>query len=294
MGWAASLCWKSGGRSVKEFYDCEPTLDDFQVLEFCKQGFLVLEGVVPDEVNRRTVAFLEGNTCYEPTEILAEPWFVDAVVKNPAAAGAVRALLGADFGLPILMSNHRGVYPNPGFGGWHRDGGSKHGHELHNLQVFYIPEDCTPDCGPTEVLPWSHHLYSPTNYMQHLNDVRGARLMTGPAGTIFITVYQIWHRRSPADTDKQGVRNLLKYNYYRTAPPERDWGHHPDFDFAEVDYGVNDGRFRVQFRDAYDACEMFLWLCGRHELFQVQGGQTWPIPLEHRTDKPYGIPKEFE
>ena len=31
-------------------YDCKPTLTDRQVLEFCKRGFLMLEGVVPELV----------------------------------------------------------------------------------------------------------------------------------------------------------------------------------------------------------------------------------------------------
>ena len=34
-------------------YDCAPTLDDRQVIEFCANGFLMLEGIVPDEINRR-------------------------------------------------------------------------------------------------------------------------------------------------------------------------------------------------------------------------------------------------
>ena len=32
-------------------YDCEPTLNDQEVFEFCRKGYLVLEGVVEDEVN---------------------------------------------------------------------------------------------------------------------------------------------------------------------------------------------------------------------------------------------------
>ena len=31
-----------------ETYDCKPTLNDSEVLEVCKNGFLMLEGVVSD------------------------------------------------------------------------------------------------------------------------------------------------------------------------------------------------------------------------------------------------------
>ena len=34
-------------------------------------------------------------------------WFVDAVLLCPEVVGAVRSLLGKDFGLPVLISNHR-------------------------------------------------------------------------------------------------------------------------------------------------------------------------------------------
>ncbi len=50
-------------------YDCKPTLNDTQVLEFCKKGFLMLEGVVPAEINQRTVDYLEAHPSSEPIEM---------------------------------------------------------------------------------------------------------------------------------------------------------------------------------------------------------------------------------
>ena len=69
-------------------HDCEPTLNDSQVLEFCKQGFLLLPDVVSEEVNRRSIEYVEARPGIEPSEILHEDWFVDGVILNPAAAGA--------------------------------------------------------------------------------------------------------------------------------------------------------------------------------------------------------------
>ena len=40
--------------------DGEPTLTDSQVLEFCREGYLLLRGAVPDEINRRACDYLEG------------------------------------------------------------------------------------------------------------------------------------------------------------------------------------------------------------------------------------------
>ena len=42
-----------------QLYDCEPTLTDEQVVDFCRKGMLILERVVPDEINRRAMEFLD-------------------------------------------------------------------------------------------------------------------------------------------------------------------------------------------------------------------------------------------
>ena len=49
--------------------DGEPTLTDSQVLEFCREGHLLLRGVVPDGINRRTCDYLEGEIPANPSYI---------------------------------------------------------------------------------------------------------------------------------------------------------------------------------------------------------------------------------
>ena len=265
--------------NATKMYDCEPTLTDTQAIEFCKQGFLMLEGVVPDEINRRAFEFLDRNTYYEPTEILEERWFVENVIFNPQAAGAVRSLLGRNFGPPILMSNHRVQCPQPAQN-WHRDGGSQHGIELNYLQVFYYPQATPLELGPIEVLPGSHFRYA--RHLGHYGSIRGAIRTAAPAGSIFLTVYSIWHRRSASTAS--GMRNMLKYNYWRMVPPERDWVIEPDFDFATANYGAS--------TDMYDVARMFFWLCGKADEFLSIGGQGWPYASSNanQMDKSYGYP----
>ena len=96
--------------------NCEPTLTDSDVLEFCKTGYLPLVGVVPDDVNRRVVEWMDEHAPpidpgdfanHEPNEILEEDWFVDGVLLNSEAAGAVRSLLGQGFTMPTMMASPR-------------------------------------------------------------------------------------------------------------------------------------------------------------------------------------------
>lgn len=196
--------------------DHPPTLTDSQVLEFCRQGFLMLPGAVPEQINRRAFEYLETDTHYEPTRILDFDWFQDQVICNPTAAGAVRSLLGPGYGLPVLMSNHRRQCPHEGVGGWHVDGGSRWGPQLKDLQVFYYPQDTPVEMGPTEVVPGTHLVPNTQRAMAHYGRIRGSASTAAPAGTIFITCYRIWHRATAAPGS--GIRNLLS-TVTGAAPP---------------------------------------------------------------------------
>ncbi len=261
-------------------YDVIPTLTDSDVLEFCKKGYILLEGVVSDDVNHKVTQFLEEHPSYEPSEILQEDYFVNDVLLNPQVAGAVRSLLGKQFALPVLISNHRAVGQRNVVGTWHRDGGAldKGLTECNYLQVFYYPQATTVEMGPTALLPGTHLVYHDANLMGHYGSFRNKVLTTSPAGSVFITSYGLWHRAA-SKTDP-ATRNLLKYNYWRTSPPERDWLVDPDFDFNTVQYrefykGLSP--LPVSTEPAWAVAQMFYWLCGQGEQFKTLGGQSWPL-----------------
>ena len=90
--------------------------------------------------------------------------------------------------------------------------------------------------GPTELLPGSHFLYANASLLGHYDQIRGTFKAMGPAGSIYMDVYNIWHRRMPSTA--WGRRDMLKYTCWRTSPPERDWLAAPDFDVATADYRI--------------------------------------------------------
>jgi len=153
--------------------------------------------------------------------------------------------------------------------------------------VFYYPQACALESGPTELLPGSHQIFNQARWMSHFGQIRGTYKAAAPAGSVFLTVYSIWHRRS-ASTGTE-LRNLLKYNYWRTTPPARDWIQEPGFDPRLVDYGLGGPALREQFKDCDDNAQMYFWLCGRSAEFHLMGGQGWPIP-GHFIGGSYGYP----
>ena len=274
-----------------EIYDCEPTLTDQQVIEFCKNGFMMLEAVVPDEVNRQTTEFLDRNPEGQPMEILDEEWFVDHVTKNQQAAGAVRSLLGKDFKLPMQMSNHRVQCPHAAeSGGWHRDGGAVDSPRLDSLQVFYYPQDTPAELGPTEIVPSSHFLRIKRRYMTQYGSIRQAVQTMAPAGSIFITHYSMWHRATRSTA--AGIRNLLKYNYRRTAAPRHDWVADPQCDFTKIDFSTG-RQMPEKWHDSVRVARLFLWLCGRED-WVFEGGAAWPVTAGNDYDITAGMPLELD
>ncbi len=277
----------------KRTFDCEPTLTDSQVLDFCREGHLLLPGVVPDEINRRTRDYLEGKVpanpswipegmteadleriraSHEPSTIFLEDWFIEHVLLNAEVTGAIRSLLGKSVGLPVLVSHHRVECPQEAQG-WHHDADHVFGPELNCVEVFYFPQDTPAELGPTELVPSTHIRESrdkePTN----------AVLSEGPAGTLGIHHQSIMHRRGTSTAT--GLRHMLKYSYWRTVVPTRDWIVEPDFDPRTAYFG---GHNLARY-----AAHMYYWLCGKGDDFRVIGGQGWPWRTENQIGPSYGF-----
>lgn len=271
-------------------HDCAPTLTDTQVLDFCRNGVLMLDGVVPDEINRRVIDYLstpEGSRPDMP-KLLSEDWFVDHVVLNAQAAGALRSLLGKNFALPNQLALHRTEGPSLGQR-WHIDSNAKRRPELVQVQLFYLPQAVTLDMGPTELLPGSHYLFSEGSLLGHYDRIRGTFRAVGSAGSIYMDIYNIWHRRMP--TMAVGRRDMLKYTCWRTSPPERDWIIEPDFDVATADYRIDGLPFGTGTRDCIESARMFFWMLGRSDDFNIVGGHSWPMHADFTT-RPYWAPDQ--
>lgn len=260
---------------MSDTYDCTPTLTDTQVLEFCRQGFLLLEGVVPDEINRKVFEYFAERPNGGNAGIL--DGVIENVSLNPQATGAIRSLLGKDFTFPAhLSTGHPVVCPLPP-GPWHVDGGAVFPPILDCLQVFYYPQDTPPELGPTEVLPASHFLIADgIPSMAHYGSIRGAVSTTAPAGSIFLTAYPIWHRRT-ASTAK-GTRHLFKYAYKRTVPPKRDWIHEQGFNPRQAKGPPPGPTYHREYHRAInDAAEMFYWLCGLEREYRLTERNNLPV-----------------
>ena len=276
-------------------FDTKPTLTDTQVLEFCKQGYIILDGVVPKEINEKVSKYLAKkippkpskipshltlemlkstlDSPVEPNIILLEDWFINEVLLNSDLGGVLRSLLGKNVGLPVLVSKHSTECPQPAQP-WHHDGDVVFGPEVSFLETFYYPQDTPIEMGPTDVVPGSH--IGLNKFVNQADELSIATVAS--AGSFVLHSQSIYHRRGRSTGT--GIRDMLKFNYWRTTSPTRDWIKQPEFDFATADYG---GHFAGRYY-----AHMFYWLCGKEKDFKLIGGQGWPWNKPNQIAPSYG------
>jgi len=236
--------------------DIQPTLNDSQVMRFISDGYIVLERVVPGVFNRHCQSF-PGGLISDPVQLAA---LRKEVLLHPAVAGIARSLLGPDFLRSATIHKH--LYEEPHTGQeWHSDGLTEEGYGIHHLQFYYYPQSVELQDGPTMVLPGSHFRLIDRDAIAHYGDILGQVSLTVPAGTVALTKYGIWHRAGPKLNATP--RGMIKFSYFRTAPPKRDWR----IDSKEIPPFVNQPRHphlaEVEYyRELVRCRKTWDWLCG--------------------------------
>lgn len=196
--------------------EVKPTLTDDQIMRFISEGFVLLEGVIPDEINR-LIPKVESQL---PREFRDSREFVHGMLLHPEVAGVARSLLGPDMLIPDAADVALSKEPHTGQT-WHTDGLPEESYGIHHLQCFYYPEAVGPEDGPTVLLPGSHFRLVDREAIAHYGDIVGQIPLVVPAGTVAITQYGLWHRAGPKLNAKP--RQMIKLSYFRTGPPQRDW-----------------------------------------------------------------------
>ena len=236
--------------------EIQPTLNDEQVMQFISVGNIVLEGIISDEFNQKCQDLPGGRL----TDFVQTDEFCHNIFLHPAVAGVARSLLGEDFLVPTNAHHH--LYEKTHTGQtWHSDGLPEEGYGIYHLQCYYYPQAVELNDGPTMVLPGSHHRMVDREAIAHYGNIVGQVSLTVPAGTIAMTHYGIWHKAGPKLNPKR--RSMIKFSYFRTAAPCRDW----IVDSDEMPVYVNQPRLPYvteveSYRDRSRCHRTWDWLCG--------------------------------
>ncbi len=195
-------------------------LTDEQMRDYLTRGFLVLKTDLPrslhEQIYQKTseVFDKEGNP---GNNILPRVPELQQVFADPTLRGALTSVLGPDH----IMHSHRHCHVNRGpgeGGGVHKDSywgyQRVRNHRTRWAMLFYYPQDCPKEIGPTGVVPGSH-TYEKKESWEPLESVLPC---VGEAGTAVLVHFDIWHRACPNLLEQ--TRFMMKFQFTRMSEPK--------------------------------------------------------------------------
>ena len=193
-------------------------LDEHALLEYLRRGYVTLRPGFAPGFHERILAeiegvFVEGNP---GNDILPKVPGLQEVFDHPAVAGVLGSILGPGY----MMHPHRHCHLNPaGSDGQHshqdsyEDDYNVRHHHTRWAMAFYYPQDVSRDMGPTAVQPGTQCYYE--------GETVGALAeegLCGPAGTVTIVHYDLWHRAMDNYSDRK--RYMAKFLFCRRQEPK--------------------------------------------------------------------------
>jgi HEAT repeat protein len=203
-------------------------LTDAQMRQFLANGYLVLQTALPksfhDQIFQRFDDLIGDDRHENPgNNLLPLVPEINAVFEDAVVKGALTSVLGPDY----IMHPHRALHKNPPgspIQHFHKDSYWGYMRRVRNhrprwVMIMYYPQDTPAELGPTGVVPGSHLLAAGIQDPDALE-----RNGSGPAGSVLLIHYDIWHRKMKNLTPDK--RFMMKFEFIRMAPVgEPDWQH---------------------------------------------------------------------
>lgn len=242
-------------------------LSDEQVQQFIVDGYLTVQADYPkpfheDVYNQIESVFEEeGNL---GNNILPRIPKIGQVYEHPNVKGALTSLLGPGY----IMNPHRHCHLNPpGRKGqsWHKDC-YVYDHNIRHPRFywvlgFYYPQETTEDMGPTGVLP-GMHMYKQISDPNPANTKETELKLCGPAGTVALVHFDVWHRATENVSDKK--RYMLKFQFARMQEPSEPAWHHQKRVWS------------LRAKDVHPeiSLDVWNWMCGDKKQAEGKGDQA--------------------
>lgn len=211
-------------------------LDAKQMAHFVTDGYLVMDEIVPKDINEAVHEELKN---YDRKT--GPYWFQSEAIRSvfelPLVQGAIESLVGEtpvyDHSAVHIVGggNHRGQM-------YHQDSVIDARPLGFDLQAFYFCHDAPDEMGPTLVLPGSHLRRVSNGSIGRYKNIAGQRRLVCKAGTIALMHHGIWHCAQPNFTDT--TRYMFKLRL-RPGQEQRNLFNTDGYDDPEVRTILNRG-----------------------------------------------------
>lgn len=210
--------------------DPSELLTTAEMARFTALGYLVFEGVVPDEVNRAALELFAQTGAADtarakPTsgtpldELYPDPSPIGAMLRLPRVQGILRSLLG-----PGPVYDHDWVHVRAADDlseqTLHQDAIIDTG-PAFDVQLFWFPHEVAPGEGGTGIVPGSHLRVVNEADIARYQNLLGQRDISGPAGTVAVFHQGLWHRGRANRGPRPRIMYKLRLN--PMVPQVRHW-----------------------------------------------------------------------
>jgi Phytanoyl-CoA dioxygenase (PhyH) len=200
-------------------------LSSVQMARFVAHGYLRMDGVVPDELNRQAVEVLSAGIPAVPygtplRDAFPAGSFARRLVELPIVAGALRSLVGSE----PTVDHHAVHVREPGEGSaqpLHGDAIIDVRPDAFDVQLMYYPQEVTADMGGTLAVPGSHLRRINESDTGRYQNLRGQVRLTCPAGTVMVLHHGLWHAGRRNDSNIR--RYMFKIRFNPTVRQVRLW-----------------------------------------------------------------------
>ncbi len=187
-----------------------------EMAEFVRDGYILFESIVPDELNKAVLADAQVYKTQEgqkQNEFWNRSQALREVFRLPKIRGIIESLVGPGWHyhhsfLHIVPGKHKQaqeyhvdmqeMFPDP---------------TIFDMQPFYFMHDTPLEMGPTLVLPGSHMRRACSSSVGRYKNILGQRHLVAKAGSVAFLHSNIWHCAQPNATDR--TRYVFKM---RTSP----------------------------------------------------------------------------
>lgn len=170
-----------------------------QMAQFVTDGYLMIEDLVPQELNEQVYEEQQKNI-YHGKEYWHRSSLIQKVFELPRVKGIIQSLVGSnpgyDHSFLHIVPPHRLKAQS-----WHGDSIIDTRRFGFDIQIFYFAHDAPVETGPTLVLPGSHLRRINTSSIARYKNIVGQKQLAAKAGTMVFWHQALWHCAQPNHTD---------------------------------------------------------------------------------------------
>ena len=241
--------------------DSRHLLNDEAMRDFILNGYVRVKTDLPKQVLEQACSQTDNAAQRGKVgaNILAQAPALGTVLNHAVVRGALTSILGPNYcNSGSRHCHHMPPQPQNATPGWHRmdeylfhkDDFTPARHRCRIVMSVFYPHDCTPDMGPTAIIPGSQYYTRTASAYCH-----DSMQTDAPVGTVTFIHYDMWHGGTCNYSNKN--RFMMKFTFVRMEEPTQPTWNCRDTTWKLIERGPSG----QQHHDMWNS--IWNWHCGK-------------------------------